>query len=170
MDTTKYIREFYASKKVGALVLIFIAIIAVILAFVVFRFVKSDIGYGIIAGLIPIASIQLMAGLVTLIVTIRRPEKLITESQLEHAKVLDEEQENIDKTHKRKKRIHKLQEIVFAISFILIFLGLFDVINKLSLGFAMAILLQTAVMIAYDLFATRQVEEYLRRLKRINNS
>ena len=170
MDKTKYIREYYASKKVGGFVLMLVAILAIILTFIVYRLVKSDLVYGIAAGLLPIATIQLIAGLVALFISFQRPEKLIVESQKESSRLLIEEQEKIEKTHQRKKSIHKLQEFIFAISFIGIFLGMFDVINKPSLGLCMAILLQAAIMIAFDLFATRQVEEYLRRLKRIINS
>lgn len=68
----------------------------------------------------------------------------------------------------RFPKIRMLQEIFFGLSFMGIFLGMTNVINLVSTGVALAVLIQMAIRIVFDLFAQRRAEEYERRLRKIN--
>jgi len=167
LDIINYIQTYYTEEKKSALVMCGIGIGMILLSFIISKFIEGDLAFGIIFGLLPLAVFQSLFGIGTYLrsrMTLRRgisrPSKAV---HLDPKKELARKESAL----KRFKVTRHILEGLFVISLIFIGLGLGKIVNKMSLGLAMAVLLQAAIMIVYDLFAQRRVEEYTRRLKRV---
>lgn len=143
-----------------------IALFMVAIAFIVFSTEKGNIVYGIAFGLVPLAFIQLLTGSLSAVHAVVKQKTLLQKISINQNKSLEEEHQRMLGKVKRFPMIRKAQEVIFVFSIVGVGLGVVKIIDLIQLGFSMALLLQVAVMIVYDLFAARRAEEYLRRIKR----
>lgn len=168
LDIFKYIQDYYKSEISAGQVLLAIGAIMIGLAYLVSYTVDGMLGYGIIFGLLPLAVFQLLAGLVIIVKKTVRQNKLSRQQTANKELDLDAECKEMGVVFKRFTYTRYIQEAICFMSFVTIFLGLAHIVSVLILGMSMGVLLQSAIMIAFDLFAQRRAEEYLRRLKREN--
>ena len=160
----KHIQEYYQGTKQSALSLFVAAIIMIILGYMVFLSINDIIVYGLFGGVLAFSLLQIVMSSIWYIRATFRARKMLAEC--EHLKVLAEEHQSIQRAVPRFPKIRMVQEIFFGLSFVGIFLGMARIIPSVSMGIAMAVLLQMAIWIANDLFAQRRTEEYERRLRR----
>jgi len=164
-NVTKYIGEYYKGKKNSGVVLIAIGIAMIILAWIGLRNVKGEIVYGLIFGAVPSGVAQILYGLGILIQADLEKSRMLKQIAAKVKSSLIKESKTIESRVLRYTKTRKILEFTFGISFILIFLGMAKVISSIGFGLAVALLLQTAVIIAFNLFAERRTAEYSRRLK-----
>lgn len=160
----KHIQEYYQGTKQSALSLFVAAIVMIILGYMVFLSINDIIVYGLFGGVLAFSLLQIVMSSIWYIRATFRARKMLAEC--EHLKVLAEEHQSIQRAVPRFPKIRMVQEIFFGLSFVGIFLGMARIIPSVSMGIAMAVLLQMAIWIANDLFAQRRTEEYERRLRR----
>jgi hypothetical protein len=162
----KYLLDYYDSEIAAGKVLVGIGLFIIALAFLISYTIKGELAYGIIFCLLPFGVFQtLSGGVIWFRKTIRR-KKMLKQLHREIGINPSEERQHIEAIVKRIKIIRKIQEAIMLMAFITIFLGMAEVVEPAIMGFAMAALLMAAIMTAFDLFALRRAEEYVRRLNR----
>ncbi len=143
-----------------------IGLVMILLSFVCSKFIEGDLAFGIIFGLLPLAVFQTLYGVGIFLKSNLALNRGISKSAKAVHLNLKKELVRKESALKRYKITRHILEGLFVLSMIIIVLGVAKKVNNYNLGLAVAVLLQVAVMIAYDLFAQRRVEEYTRRLKR----
>lgn len=166
MEATKYIRDYFKGEKLSALSLLAAAIGLIILAYLVYQNVKGNIAYGFAGLLLSFSALRILASLVAYIRSVRRERMLI--AGVDDEQLLVEEGKRMKKIVLLFPKIRMVQEVFFGLAFVSIFLGIAGIVNAISMGMAIAVLLQMGIWIAFDLFAQRRAEEYERRLRRVN--
>jgi len=138
----------------------------ILLSFICSKFIQGDLAYGTIFGLLPLAVFQTLYGVGIFLKSNLALKRGISKSTKAVHFNLEKELARKESLLKRYKITRHILEALFVISMIIIFLGVAKKVNNYNLGLSVAVLLQVAIMIAYDLFAQRRVEEYTRRLKK----
>jgi|GEM_PF-3411499 len=161
------INEHYVAEKKSALSLIGIAILMMVIAGIIYLTVKAGVTYGIIYGLLPLSIIQILAGIFVFIKANLRQKIIIKKIEGQPNFKIETELKRTSAEVKRLRVTRKIQETAFVIALFVICLGMAKLVNPIGMGLAMALLLQAGVMIAFDLFAVRRAEEYLRRINKL---
>ncbi len=161
---TRHIQDFYAQERLNALILIVLAIVMMGVAYIVFRNIKANIVYGLSGSLVALSLVQMLSSIIIYIRTLKYERKLLPEPIASN--LLIAEHQSIKNKVLRFPKLRMVQEIFFGLSFVGVFLGMAEVINPISMGIAIVLLLQMAIWIVLGLFAQRRTQEYERRLRR----
>lgn len=166
MKEKKYLYDYYNGEIAAGKLLAGIGLCIISLAYLITYTIQGELAYGIIFCLLPFGVFQALSGMVIWFRKTIRRNKFLRE--FEKIRSINTSAENLHLTAmvKRFKLVRKIQEAILLMAFITIFLGMAKVVNLAIMGFAMAALLMAGIMIAFDLFAQRRAEEYLRRLNR----
>ena len=168
MKEKKYLLDYYNGERAAGKVLLGIGLSVIALAFLISYTMQGGLAYGIIFCLLPLGVFQALSGVVVIFrKTIRRNKLLKELAKKGHVNTLTESL-HLTASVKRYKIIRRIQEAMLLMAFITIFLGMAQIVKPAIMGFAMAGLLMAGIMIAFDLFAQRRAEEYLRRLGKEN--
>lgn len=142
-----------------------IALVFICCALALFRLMKQELVYGLSGTLLVLSVLQMINSFAIWGHAYFTERKLVsgtlTKSHLEAEHLF------IKKKAARYPRIRMVQEVFFGLAFISIFLGMAEVINPISMGLGLALILMMAIWIVKDLFAQRRTEEYERFLRRI---
>ncbi len=166
MKEKKYLLDYYNGEITAGKVLLGIGLLIITLAFLISYTVQGGLAYGIIFCLLPIGVFQALSGAVIILKKTIRRNKLLKELEKVGSVNALTEISHLAASVKRYKVIRRIQEAILLMAFITIFLGMAKLVNPAIMGFAMAGLLMGGIMIAFDLFAQRRAEEYLRRLNK----
>lgn len=159
--------DYYNSEITAGKVLVGIGLMSIALAFAISYTIKEGgLTYGIIFCLLPFGVFQALSGGVIWFRKTFRRNKLLKEKQEKGRIETIGEALQMATVVKRFKVTRVIQEAILLMAFITIFLGMAKLVNPAIMGFAMAALFMAGIMIAFDLFALRRAEEYLRRLSR----
>lgn len=161
----RYTLDYYKAEKHSAISLLILAFLAVGIAYTIFNSMSHGIVYGFSYGLLALSILQMISALMVWVKSTIKERKLMSGKLNKHD--LESEYLLIKKKVARYPKIRAVQEVFFGLSFIIIFLGMAEVINPIKMGIGLALILTMTIWIVTDLFAQRRAEEYGRFLRRM---